>query len=95
MSELLPCPFCGSEPTQFEDDEIQCSNRQCLIRPSTGRYGSAERWNTRTPSDAAVELLAKEIAANFIVDINDLTQTTEFIAAIITKHLAARTGEGK
>jgi hypothetical protein len=45
--ELLPCPFCGAAPDQFEDGEIQCSNKECSARPSV-RWDGIAAWNTRT-----------------------------------------------
>lgn len=46
LDELLGCPFCGAKPDEFEDGEIQCSNKHCPARPSV-RWNGRGAWNTR------------------------------------------------
>lgn len=46
LSELLSCPFCGSQPNEFEDGEIQCGSKLCPARPSI-RWAGRGAWNTR------------------------------------------------
>lgn len=64
MAELLPCPFCGgaarvgSSSTEAKWAFAECSNSDCLVKPSThsstlgtsqehARAIAIERWNTR------------------------------------------------
>ena len=57
MSDLMPCPFCGSKAT-LEDREparqwwAECSNRKCrAMGPNCeGPDGATEAWNTRQPA---------------------------------------------
>lgn len=46
IDELMSCPFCGEFPTEFEDGEIQCSNKKCSARPSV-KWAGRGAWNTR------------------------------------------------
>lgn len=56
MSDLKPCPFCGS-PGEVEKGvgamRVRCSNRECPIHPQTMIANIAEsdlrisQWNTR------------------------------------------------
>lgn len=47
--ELLPCPFCGSEPTRVWSPvgrNVVCSNSDC---PATAIKATPEQWNARPP----------------------------------------------
>jgi Lar family restriction alleviation protein len=70
--ELLPCPFCGSEP--FIDDDtcghsvVCCHNLECLAQGpfKPGDDQAIEGWNNRTGKlvlidDGAVERVAEAI----------------------------------
>lgn len=46
LDELMSCPFCGEQPMEFEDGEIQCGNKKCPARPSV-KWAGREAWNTR------------------------------------------------
>jgi hypothetical protein len=56
MSELKPCPFCGSLPVEnFDNDPpyiVSCVNTDCFVRPSSFYAGYSEDaikfWNART-----------------------------------------------
>lgn len=59
LDTCLPCPFCGSKPEGMQINDsayIQCSSRDCTIRPSfpdsmmldPHTLGDCiQRWNTR------------------------------------------------
>jgi hypothetical protein len=59
VSELKPCPFCGSEAermlkidlfTGCGAEAVQCSNEKCPAQPCARAKTSAvaaRRWNTR------------------------------------------------
>ena len=66
MSDLLPCPFCGS-PAEFEyreynhdtgegDDGMgwaECANPLCGVRVFDDRDTAIEKWNRREPPQKA------------------------------------------
>jgi hypothetical protein len=62
VSDLKPCPFCGTEPTLFGSDMLQCEG--C---GATGPYTKDElrgadpavRWNRRVLDPAVREKLEK------------------------------------
>jgi len=68
VSELKPCPFCGSDarmwPSHTKADKngsyeiVGCSNVDCFIEPTTDEYlpyeEAVQRWNTR-PAPAATD----------------------------------------
>lgn len=72
MSELLPCPFCGGDPTlivgsvAFNDYEVQCDtcgfsgpNFGALDQEPFPREDAVRHWNTRTDvSDVSDALVA-------------------------------------
>lgn len=77
MSELKPCPFCGTIPESgsFDDEtySIRCSNNQCAGSPSTCECATAAEaiaaWNTRSTPDLAqvrekLEAACKEMMHN-------------------------------
>ena len=54
MTELKPCPFCGSEPRIIEDLSIywvRCDSLTCGVNAKTIPYNTRENaikaWNTR------------------------------------------------
>ncbi|AUR85578.1 restriction alleviation protein [Vibrio phage 1.076.O._10N.286.51.B7] len=54
MSELKPCPFCGSEAEAYETTKgctVMCSNGDCVeLQMSDWTMSKAvSLWNTRTP----------------------------------------------
>lgn len=47
MSELKPCPFCGSKDVGHDgNDYVECNNCNTL-GPTEEAYSSADKWNTR------------------------------------------------
>lgn len=54
--ELLPCPFCGTQPTcagSADDVAIMCGNESCRLVvgvPATTKVRAFKQWNTRSPS---------------------------------------------
>ena len=60
MSELKPCPFCGSKSEELEFIEsVHCLNRGCH---SIGPNGAIEAWNHRPFESHAVEVLAEQLS---------------------------------
>ena len=48
MSDLKPCPFCGSDPTVYQG-EVHCMNKSCF---ACGTFiTSPEKWNSRPVED--------------------------------------------
>ena len=52
MTELKPCPFCGSEVVEFKVEPIwwyvQCTSEQCKVRMvAHNREEIEEMWNRR------------------------------------------------
>ena len=52
MTELKPCPFCGSSPVEFEIEPmwwyIECLSDDCKIRMvAHSREEVEEKWNRR------------------------------------------------
>jgi Lar family restriction alleviation protein len=57
MSELLPCPFCGSKAERYTDRcdgrflfRFVCSNHPCGATTRVGEWSeidAAEKWNRR------------------------------------------------
>lgn len=55
MSELKPCPFCGSEASVVTDAPeyfVVCVNSRCSLTHSDKAI-AIDRWNTRTPDKEA------------------------------------------
>ena len=76
MSELLSCPFCGSDVVELTDDESKTRCEHCGAEgPKFHLFNGKKRikaWNTRNkPSPEAsvdeVEELAKHIEAACVV----------------------------
>lgn len=50
---LLPCPFCGAQPSYKNDARmkiISCENNDCPVQPAASGLAAsilATRWNTR------------------------------------------------
>lgn len=58
MRKILPCPFCGDEPSVIDTGvsgidviNLSCSNEDCFISPETKTNGSLTQamkaWNNR------------------------------------------------
>jgi hypothetical protein len=44
MSELKPCPFCGSKPEQYDNEYACCTGSKC---PMANMVIDNRVWNTR------------------------------------------------
>lgn len=57
-SELLPCPFCGSESDihdcGFDGVSVVCDNCACELPFFIERDAAIKSWNTRTPQQSSV-----------------------------------------
>lgn len=66
-SELLPCPFCGSDrvltPTMGSLTWASCAGCSCDGPAEDGRRQAITAWNTRTREKMLVEALEKSDAA--------------------------------
>ena len=66
MSELKPCPFCGSKNTTLDYFEISCPQElgTLVLCGDCGSYStSVDRWNTRPIEDALNARIAELEAA--------------------------------
>jgi len=72
MSELKPCPFCGKEPSTYEDTGyVYCPNDDCMVADSYWEKAilPVEKWNTRPIEDALNARIAElEAAQRWIPD---------------------------
>lgn len=79
---LLPCPFCGTQPTLEGDGQvlwITCpSDSECRhggmaigIKRDEKEAGIAS-WNRRTPAPVGAQAVARVNAEGFIVECGDL-----------------------
>lgn len=72
MTELKPCPFCGSTSVEIRFDERDCSYIQCLICDalvSTGVFESSyedivKLWNSRSVQQTGSSEVYKETPKN-------------------------------
>lgn len=73
MTELKPCPFCGSAAWSGPNETAICSDGEILERgfrcPSAHHYVSVEFWQTRapTPEREALRELLKAISDGFLL----------------------------
>lgn len=66
--DLLPCPFCGNDPTVADaeggDCYVQCLNSDCAVQPTSALYSgtvsAAAAWNSRSARSHALENEAEE-----------------------------------
>jgi Lar family restriction alleviation protein len=70
-AELKPCPFCGGEASEVEDQghstayNVGCFNGDCTIEPNTWADTKAEAiaaWNTRADLSRDLEQARQDIA---------------------------------
>jgi len=66
--KLLPCPFCGEQPSlerhpnpKYQDDEVSCS---CSFKPRRLDHDAVKVWNTRPVNNAQRYKEALEFYAN-------------------------------
>ena len=68
MSDLMPCPFCGSKAELQEGTQrqhwVECCNHKCRSMGANceGPLGAAEAWNTRQPAPSGNGWLPIETA---------------------------------
>lgn len=81
MSELLPCPFCGSavgEASNVGEDEdnwfVGCMEGDCGVNPCVFHPNSEAEaiaaWNRRAPSEPATAALDFMALATFLAKVN-------------------------
>ena len=75
---LLPCPFCGFQPTQEPDGLVVC--KKCLEKDIAIATPSHEEWNSRGPREFTREDLDKLFTAveRWIDDVTDDIEMSNF-----------------
>lgn len=100
MSDLRPCPFCGSDDLRIDGGFVRCNNCEC-----DGPYheemdesdedsieGIAEKWNTRA-ADARADKLAellREVMSPRLISQDDALSLREKIDAALAAHDAEK-----
>lgn len=79
MSELKPCPFCGSQPRAlmgYNYHKFSCSNDSCEIYDTPFQK---EAWNTRADGWVSVEDELPEYGKPIILSINNTVQHVTYM----------------
>jgi hypothetical protein len=100
-SELLPCPFCGGDDIDGNDEVVRC--RKCgAEQPYLSLdHDATERWNTRAdlsrpPADQMPDMVEREIArqVELFYDVGlRVTEVAKAFARDVAAALQASTGE--
>ena len=84
MSEIKPCPFCGSTDIKLHDEishAVWC--QECFAEmPSIDIESAVELWNTRPIEDALNARIA-ELEAELKITDELLKEATETIGAVV------------
>lgn len=106
MSELKPCPFCGSDPKFTLDDGdggswVTCTNDKCKVNPSAiwhahDKETIVQHWNNRPESEAERVLREYGVSRLMSQNIYSLSANSRLRKAIDELNkLAIALAEGK
>ncbi|WP_186042972.1 hypothetical protein [Burkholderia gladioli] len=88
LSELLPCPFCGTAPTNAGIQGIWCNNDACAIVGMVFS-GGPRHWNRRASPAPAISVVDEEAVIEKCAALADSMAAQGYPANVIGRDIRA------